>query len=330
MDDLYKGLVLEKDLPGAILRKKFESNFLQAVCDTFTAMNKHSDWDQFTRYFDLLKNFSLGLTAAMKLRPSPSDYDVVEYHLPLYALQKAMFWPGSLCWYDNHNIYHVPYMMRKWGSLGLVSQEGMEGWQKVLNQVLRMGNGFANAGAIPKEVHARGPEAVKEYLTQRAEGKLRAKWVYDQALMKDYATLSGSLEAFHSLAGLTVTWGYFCKQWERYEKGTRLVVKLVASWRRRRAIRTGSSYYSDLRKMYESYWTGYSQEDIRKLPKYDRDCLRAQRHAKWSEAMHGPEYPRINNSLERQLVPGFDEKYTRAFHALHPCQRTRMAWLGHR
>ena len=69
---------------------------------------------------------------------------------------------------------------------------------------------------------------MKEYLTQRAEGKLRAKWVYDQALMKDYATLSGSLEAFHSLVGLTVTWGYFGKQWERYEKGTKLV---VASWR---------------------------------------------------------------------------------------------------
>ena len=30
----------------------------------------------------------------------------------------------------------------------LVSQEGMEAWQKKLNEVLRMGNGFANAGAI--------------------------------------------------------------------------------------------------------------------------------------------------------------------------------------
>ena len=35
MDDLYKGLVLEKDLPLAILRKEFQSDFLQAVCDTF-------------------------------------------------------------------------------------------------------------------------------------------------------------------------------------------------------------------------------------------------------------------------------------------------------
>ena len=113
-----------------------------------------------------------------------------------------------------------------------------------------------------------------------------------------------------------MTWDYFCKQRERYEKGTKLVIKLVASWRHRRAQSSGSTYYSDLREMYTTYWEGYSQEEVRKLSKYDRDCLRARRHARWSEAMHGPEYPRINDSLERQLVPGYHEKYTRAFHAL--------------
>ena len=139
-------------------------------------MNKPSDWDQFTRYFELLKNFSLGLQAAMKLRPCPGDYDFVEYHLPLYAIQKAMFWPGSLCWYDNHNIYHVAYMMRKWGSLGLVSQEGMEGGRKYLTKY------YAWAMALPMQApylskftraRARSREGVPQGTgTGQVEGKV--------------------------------------------------------------------------------------------------------------------------------------------------------------
>ena len=47
----------------------------------------------------------------------------------------------------------------------------MEAWQKQLNEVLRMGNGFANAGAVPKKVKRKGKHAVEEYKSKRAADK---------------------------------------------------------------------------------------------------------------------------------------------------------------
>ena len=318
---------MEEDLQSAIRRRKFKSLFLQAVADTYTALKKDSDYDQFTKFFPLLKSFAIGLKAAMKMRPTEEDYDLVEYHLPLYALEKAMLWPGSLCWYDNHNIYHVAAMMRKWGSLGLVSQEGMEGWQKVLNQILRMGNGFANAGAIPKAIKEQGPEAVLEYLKQRKEGKVPCKWVYDQALLKDYANLNSSIDAHHKLDVLPRAWPYFCKRWTRYEAGTCMVIKIMARVRRWKAKEKNSNYYSELLDMYKKYWEGTTVEDRQKSV-FERHRLRALRHSKWADAMHGPNYPRINCALEQQLVPGLITPHARAYHAVHPCQRTRQPWLS--
>ena len=65
-------------------------------------------------------------------------------------------------------------LLQSWGSLRLISQEGMEAWQKQLNEVLRLNNGFANAGAIPKAVKALGwaaPGGVRDYMQKRKEDK---------------------------------------------------------------------------------------------------------------------------------------------------------------
>eukprot|EP00966_Prymnesium_polylepis_P079545 1843765-Prymnesium_polylepis.1 len=102
------------------------------------------------------------------MKPSEEDYLKVEQHLPKYVCGKLKLWQGSNTWYDNHCMYVVPRMMRQWGSLRLVSQEGMESWQKKLNDILRLNNGFANAGAIPIEVHDLGQEAEDAYLEARA------------------------------------------------------------------------------------------------------------------------------------------------------------------
>ena len=59
----------------------------------------------------------------------------------------------------------------KWGSLRLVSQEGMEAWQKKLNEVLRLSNGYANAGAIPKAIKRQGEKAVKQYMKERGQDR---------------------------------------------------------------------------------------------------------------------------------------------------------------
>jgi len=81
-------------------------------------------------------------------------------------------------------------MMEKWGSLRLVSQEGMEAWQKKLNEILRLNNGFANAGAIPKAIKAQGEGKVKEYMEARAKDKPSpARWVFEQGLIQQHAYL---------------------------------------------------------------------------------------------------------------------------------------------
>ena len=327
VSDLCKGLVDEADLPTAIQTKSFNSKFLQAVSDTYTALGNRTDYNQFTKYFDLLKHFTAGMRSAMKYRPETEDYNRVEYHLPLYTMLKAQTWPGSLCWYDSHNFYHIPKMMRRWGSLGLVSQEGMEGWQKVLNQVLRMGNGFANAGAVPIAVKEAGPDEVQEYMDRRAETKIKAKWVYEQALLKDTAKLNDSLDAYEILKDTTVTWPYFCDQWKRYSSGTRILLKALSRFRLRKARAQGtrSTYYKDLLRMYREYWAN-TPDDVGLKDKFTRKKLRKARQDAWAKVMCGP--PRVSNPLEQQLHTDYDAPDIAAcgFHAIHPCQRSHYTW----
>ena len=79
-------------------------------------------------------------------------------------------------------------------SMRLVSQEGMEAWQKKLNEVLRMGNGFANAGPIPHDVVQAGQAAIDAYKSKRAEDKpSNAQWVYDQALLQQHAYMNDTI-----------------------------------------------------------------------------------------------------------------------------------------
>ena len=69
------------------------------------------------------------------MKPSEADYAAVERHLPRYVVGKLKLWEGSNTWYDNECLYTLGAQHEKWGSLRLMSQEGMEAWQKKLNEL---------------------------------------------------------------------------------------------------------------------------------------------------------------------------------------------------
>jgi hypothetical protein len=101
----------------------------------------------------------------------------------------------------------------------LVSQEGMEAWQKKLNEVLRMGNGFANAGPIPHDVVQAGQAAIDAYKSKRAEDKpSNAQWVYDQALLQQHAYMNGTITSAEQLRkeGKRFAWDRFVTYWDTF------------------------------------------------------------------------------------------------------------------
>ena len=215
--------------------------------------------DQLYAALPVLQSFATGFRAAMQMRPGPDDYRLVAEELPRFAVEKARLWPGKLRWYDNHCLYHLPYMMRKWGSLGLISQQGMEGWQKMLNEVLRLGNGFANAGRIPRIVLRAGEARRAQYLLRRAARKPSpARWVSEQAALQTQAHCSETLgvQARCVQQLLEFEWPLFVLFWRRYMLGTHFTVRWVSRFRlrRARALEGARCYYTRLLAQYHEYW----------------------------------------------------------------------------
>lgn len=263
--DLLRGLVdntpnLVADWGLATCR----SRFLRGITATLRALGRLDDYRDLLRTIPVLRDFALGMSAAMKMKPSENDYLAVERHLPKYVVGKLMLWKGSNTWYDNHCMSVLPAMMRQWGSLRLVSQEGMEAWQKKLNEILRLNNGFANAGAIPLDVKDMGQEAVDAYLEIRAADRHSdARWVYEQALMRTHAIWQPTIAAAEEkkrdgslLAGVVpseMDWRDFYTYWQRWLTCIRLLTYSLPRIRLRGERSIGGTYYTDLRNEYYRY-----------------------------------------------------------------------------
>ena len=238
------------------------SRFLRGVANTLRHLNRLDDYRQFVRTVPVLVDFALGMEAAMKMKPTEADYAAVERHLPRYVAGKLTLWEGSNTWYDNHCFNVLPKMMRQWGSLRLVSQEGMEAWQKKLNEILRLNNGFANAGAIPKDVHDLGQEAVDAYLEARRKDKPSdARWLYEQALLRTHAAWQPTVAAQDALRGgnwdgvpTELSWARYATLWQRYMACAFVHVCSLARVRVREEDRTGGGYYKALLASVRDYY----------------------------------------------------------------------------
>ena len=173
---------------------KSKSKFLQGVALTYQELNAESDYANFVLTLPVLKHWARAMRIALTSKPQRHEFAEAQTELALFFASKMLKWPKSNSWYDNECLYNIGYLLEKWGSLRLVSQEGMEAWQKKLNEVLRMGNGFANAGAIPHDVVQAGQAAIDAYKSKRAEDKpSNAQWVYDQALLQQHAYMNDTI-----------------------------------------------------------------------------------------------------------------------------------------
>ena len=262
--DLCKALVdqqLDTTQPWALADCK--STFLKGLAKTFKALNATDDYEQLVKALPMLRSYAVSMRAALKMRPSKEDYGIVDEHMRLYATRKALLWPGQLTWYDSHMLYTFPALMRKWGSLRLMCQEGMEAWQKVLNDILRLGNGFANTGAIPKDTTAAGEAAVAAYMAKRAADKPNdAHWVYNQVILQQHAEDADVLKRLATLAatpGRTVLWrSEYCAWWRRWMAAARIFIflrKKVLRWAPGRAGgRRNRYYYQALLAAHRRWW----------------------------------------------------------------------------
>ena len=272
VDDLCAGLV--EETPAALVAveqnladraplwslRNSSSRFVRGVTRTYEkygGQKGETHYREFERTLPMLRDFAVGMRSAMKMRPCETDYDLVDKHLPRFVVQKLLLWEGSNTWYDNHCLHTIPVMMREWGSLRLVSQEGMESWQKKLNDILRLNNGWANAGAIPKWVHRLGTAAEEAYMSARAKDKpSSARWIYEQALLQQHAVWVETLKEKEALEGNAATemdWGRFVVLWQRYLACATMRIWALARVRLRQARKAGSQYYSTLLKQVEEY-----------------------------------------------------------------------------
>jgi hypothetical protein len=199
--------------------ERSESSFLQGVAKTFKELNQTQAYAAFRGTLTVLQRWAEAFQLALKYKPAKDDYPRVRAQLALYVAEKLARWPKSNTWYDNECMWVLGEMHQQWGSLRLISQEGMEAWQKKLNEILRMGNGFANAGAIPKDVKRAGKAAVQAYLLKRAKDKpSSAQWIYEQAMLQQHAYMANVWAARDELhkEGASIEWGEFTRSWQRY------------------------------------------------------------------------------------------------------------------
>jgi hypothetical protein len=236
----------------------------------------------------------IGIGLAMRMRPEEGDYTKVKEHLALYVATKLHLWPGSNTWYDNECLYTMGQMHEDWGSLRLMSQEGMEAWQKQLNEVLRL----------------KGKAAVHAYKEKRAADKpSSARWIYEQALLRDHAHWQPTLQARDALrkAGKEISSADYSKYWRRYMVCAAMRCRLCARVRRgaqgkgkyfdpkrqpateqqkanaaAAAVRPG--YYRDLLTEYHAYYSvpvEYTADDLDEAEK--RRQLLSARKGSWAK-----------------------------------------------
>lgn len=176
----------------------------------------------------------------------------------------------------------------------------MEAWQKQLNEVLRMGNGFANAGAVPKKVKRKGKHAVEEYKSKRAADKpSSAQWVYEQSLLKQHAHMRDTVVARDLLQKekKKVSWDDYSKYWCRYMVCAAMRCRLLARVRmgKQRAPTTArerlavaaaekpKGYYKQMLTDYHAYYAPVelTADDLEEDEKRRQE--RSARRKRWRE-----------------------------------------------
>ena len=123
------------------------------------------------QYIVMLLYWSSCYGVILETRPKPSQYDVLANDSVEYFLSKAILWPGRSCYYDWEAFYSYELLLEKWGSVGAFAGQAIEGWMKMINQLMSNSDGFSAGGAIEHAVLESSPAILGAYMDQRREGK---------------------------------------------------------------------------------------------------------------------------------------------------------------
>ena len=239
------------------------SKLLTAIFLTADKLGLHSVTRELNGWCEVLGHYAEALTRAYIMRPTEADRSAFTEHARLYVLKKALLRPGRLCWYDWQLWAAFPKLFKQVGSLRLLSQEAMEGQQRLNNEIARRSNGWANAGRIPAAIAELGEPfapcrrprrrpplthfvlvhtglaAKTVYMNVRARLKKRpAQWMYEQMLLNWYADADEPLSAIKELVkqeeGGVMDWeSEFVPMWHAFQLFTcGYIVRLSAARRK--------------------------------------------------------------------------------------------------
>ena len=241
-----------------------------------------------------LTHWGLAMRAGYKLKATDADRQTFRENVRWYVLKKVMLHDESLCWYDWQLYSVFTKLFSAFGSLRLICQEGMEGQQKLNNNLQHRSNQGANAGRVPNSVRARGIEAIAAYMLERkAKVKSSARWMWESMLLTFMATFHDVFERYErcKAAGRIVDWrASFVPAWASFKFLMNQRVKRVARIRRRLDKlhnAAGNEYYTRLLQEYHAYYARTSV-DFRPglaslLPEHRMRLLREGRRRRWSE-----------------------------------------------
>ena len=277
INDLRQGFGSERTAAAGFGLVDSPSKFLAGVARTYKKLDDDgvrsakTEYANFVKALGVCERWASAMQLALCSKPQPGDYDLLKEEMALYIANKLLVWPESNTWYDNECLYTFGALQEQWGSLRLVSNEGMEAWNKKLNEILRLGNGFANAGAIPKIVKQAGQAAINSYMeTRKNEMPSEPQWVFEQSLLQHHAHVSDSLAAVSELrkAGKVIAWADFSVYWLRFMVAARLRCRLRARVMRKatrpevqRASvkRAPPGMYATLLEQHVAYWANVDE-----------------------------------------------------------------------
>ena len=157
------------------------SKLLSAIMQTAGRLGMHTLADELKEWAVCLGHYGQALQAGYEMRPTVQQRSTFKMHAQSYVMRKALLRPGRLCWYDWQLWSAFPLLFHRSGSLRLLSQEGMEGQQKLNNEIANRSNGWCNAGAVPKGIMMLGEIVVKAYKAVRLRLVTpAAQWMWQQ------------------------------------------------------------------------------------------------------------------------------------------------------
>ena len=197
-----------------------DSKLLAEITKTYELLGVSENVSHLPEWREVMGFWAKALEGGYKMRATQADARSFREHAKLYVTLKALIRPGICTWYDWQLFAAFPDMFDSFGSLMLMSQEGMEACQKRQNMLMRLSNNFANAGRIPAVIKRAGLEAVKAYLKQRAAAKKSPeKWLWwrNQKSFYSYFYDVFSRVKAHKAAGRVVDWeSEFVPSWRSF------------------------------------------------------------------------------------------------------------------